>query len=313
MARSKPRRKTTAVRRNTRLGGDLQKLHLKVSSPRIMMHQARHMIGKGVKWGGVAIMLALIVFGGYRGVQHLFLKNEKYNLQEIDLHTNGHLDHASVVDLAGIDLKANIFAVDTEKVRDTLIALPEVIDCVVERRLPGTLKIKIEERIPILWIECESLGFSGRRDGGILVDENGITFPCERAVWSEVIDLPVVVVKVAKSEDFQHGSKTTHADLLRALNLVKTFYTADAREEWLPEQVDIINNYSIEVISNDGSNAVFGMYDHKRQLDDFVTIREHSLKAKRKIEHINLIPRKNIPVKFAGAPVLVKPGLVPTR
>jgi len=311
MARSKPRRKTATVQRNVRKGGDLQKLHIKVISPRILMYQLLRGMDKGIKCGVVVILLVLITYGGYRGIQHLFLGNDKYRLQEIDLQTNGHLDHSRVVDLAGIDLKSTIFAVDTEKVRENLNGLPEVIDCVVERRLPGTLKIKIEERVPIVWINCESLGFSGRRDGGVLVDENGITFPCEGVLWGAARDLPVIVLQVAKSEDFRHGMKTKHQDLLRALHLVKTFYTADVREEWLPEQVVIINDYSLKVTANDGSHAVFGMYDHQRQLDDFITIREHSLKTRRKVKYVNLIPRKNIPVKFAGAPVMVKPKLAP--
>lgn len=311
MARFTPRRKTTAVRRNVRKGGDLQKLHIKVTSPRILMYQVLRGMAKGIKFAVFIVLTGLIVYGGYRGVEHLFLGNEKYRLQEIDLQTNGHLDHSRVVNLAGIDLEATIFAVDTEKVRENLNALPEVVGCVVERRLPGTLKIKIEERVPVVWIKCESLGFPGRRDGGILADANGITFPCEGGLWEASQDLPVIDLNMAKSEDFHHGSKTQHSDLLRALHLIKTFYAGDLREEWLPARVTLVNDYSMEVIANDDSRAIFGMYDHQRQLDDYLTIREHSLKTRRMVKHVNLMPHKNIPVKFAGEPVMVKPRLNP--
>ncbi len=49
MARSKARRKTTAVQRNVRQGGDLQRLHIKVSSPRIVMYQVMRGMGKSLK------------------------------------------------------------------------------------------------------------------------------------------------------------------------------------------------------------------------------------------------------------------------
>lgn len=311
MARFKPRRKTTRSPRNVGKGGDLQKLHIKVSSPRIVMFQVMHGMVKGVKYFILLILLGLIGIGGYKGIQHLFLGNEKYRLQEIDLQTNGQLDHARVVEVTGINLAASIFAINTGDVKDALQELPEVIDCDVERRLPGTLKIKVLERVPVVWIECETLGFPGRRHGGILADAGGITFPCEGALWSAAKDLPVIVVKEAKSDAFQHGSKMKHAEVMRALHLVKTFYASNVRAEWLPERVVLVNDYSMEAIGNDGSCAVFGMYDHDRQIEDFISIREHTLKTRREVVHINLIPRKNIPVKFEGGPVLVKPKRKP--
>ena len=309
MNKSKFRRKTTPIKRDVRKGGDLHCLHIKVSSPRIVMHQIMSGIGKGIKCGVLLVLLALIAYGGHRGVKHLFLGNEKYRLQEIDLQTNGSLDHARVLELTGIQLRDTIFAVDTGEVRARLEELPEVVDCLVERRLPGTLKIRIEERVPIAWVRCETLGFPGQEMRGVLVDEQGITFPCEGALWDTSKGLPVIVLNTARSDEFRHGNKTTHMDLLRALHLLSEFYAMGMREQWLPEQIAIINDYSMELRSLDGSKSVFGMYEHKRQLDNFITIREHSLKTDRKVRHINLMPTKNIPVKFAGDPVLVKPGL----
>lgn len=311
MARFKPRRKTTRSPRVVRKGGDLQKLHIKVSSPRIVMFQVLSGMGKMVKFAMFLALIGMIALGGYKGVQHLFLGNEKYRLQEIDLETNGHLNHSRVVEIAGVDLESSIFAIDTEVVSDRLHDLPEVISCDVERRLPGTLKIKILERVPAVWIECETLGYPGRRNGGILADAGGITFPCEGALWEAARDLPVIVVKHAKSDAFQHGSKMKHPEVIRALNLVKEFASGNVRAEWLPERIVLVNDYSMEAICNDGSRAVFGMYDHERQLNDFITIHEHTLKTQREVQHINLIPSKNIPVKFEGTPVLIKPKRPP--
>lgn len=310
MAKSKTRRKTTSIRRGKPKAGEFQQLHIKVTSPRIVMHQLYMGAAKGIKCAVFIILTGLILYGGYRGVEHMFLKNEKYLFESISLKTSGHLDSARIEEISRLDRQKTIFDIDTDQVRKDLLALPEVVECTVERRLPGTLKITVVERDPIVWIKCESLGFPGRRDGGILMDESGVSYPCASAQWSSVRQLPVVALRVAKSGDFQHGSITEHKDLLRALDLIKIFNTADVRNEWLPEQVILINDYSMEVISHDGSRAVFGMYDHQRQLDDFISIREHYLKNGGSVEHVNLIPQSNIPVKLAGDPVLVKPKLI---
>ena len=328
MARSKARRKTTAVQRNVRQGGDLQRLHIKVSSPRIVMYQVMRGMGKSLKVLLGLMLVAVIVLGSYRGVQSLFLDNEKYKLQEIDLQTNGYLDHARVVDLAGIDLEATIFAVSVEDVRERLSDLPEVVQCEVQRRLPGTLEIDIQERVPVAWIQCESVGFLGRRGNGVLIDENGITFPCGGARWQASQNLPVIIMRTAKSENFNHGTKAQHVDLMRALHLMKTFSEADVRDEWLPEKITLINDYSMELVCNNESAAIFGMYDHKEQVEDYITIHEHCLAENRKrknpamkqeIKKMNLMPRKNIPVEFKKQPaqpeepVLVKPRIRTTH
>ena len=311
MSLFKPRRKTTRSPRTVRRNGDFQKLHIKVSSPRIVMLQVFSGFGKAAKLLVVLALIGLIAWGGYRGVNHVFLGNEKYKLQEIDLQTNGHLNHSRLVTMTGIDLDASIFAIDVEDLTAQLRELPEVIDCEVERRLPGTLKVKITERVPVVWIESRELGFPGRKNGGVLADESGITFPCEGDMWKSARDLPVIVVSDAEKDTFVHGRKMKHPDVIRALHLIKMFDTQQVRAQWQAERVILVNNYSMEAVCNDGTRAIFGMYDHERQMGDFVSVCEHSLSTSRRVSRINLIPEKNIPVVFVGDAVLIKPRSKP--
>lgn len=307
----KPRRKTTRSPRVVRRGGDLQKLHIKVTSPRIVMLEIMRGFGKS---GKIILLLALagmIGWGGYLGVRHIFIDNEEYRLQEIKLQTNGHTNHARVVEVTGIDLDASIFAIDTDHVRKRLQDLPEVTQCEVERRLPGTLQITLTERMPVAWLQSAQYGFPGKEEGGVLVDKDGVTFPCEGALWETSRDLPIVMVKGGERDAFYHGRKMKHPEVMRALHLVQTLSEGDLRADWMPEKIIILNDYSMQIICNDGSRAVFGMYEHKRQLEDFITVREHALKTQRVVEHINMMPEKNIPVRFGGEPVLVKPRKKP--
>jgi len=314
MSLFKFRKKTTrAIRghQSVRRGGDIQKLYIKVNSPRIVIIQIMSGFSKGIKLALILAILGGIGWGGYRGLKHVFIDNEKYQLKEIKLKTNGHLDHARVVQIGKIDLDASIFAIDTDDVRSRLQALPEVIDCDVAHRLPGTLKINITERVPVVWIECKSLDFPGRKNGGVLADKDGITFPCEGALWDTARDLPVIVLQKASDQNFNHGTKMHHSDAMRALNLIQLFNHHDVRSEWMPERVILLTDYSMEAVSNDGTRATFGMYDHKRQMEDFIKICDHTRKTNRTINHINLIPQKNIPVKFAGGPMLIHPQQQP--
>ena len=309
MALLKPRKKntrSTRVHHSARRGNDIQKLHIKVNSPRLVWIQIMRGIGKGIK---IALFLAILGglgWGGYLGVQHVFIKNEKYKLREIKLETNGHLDHARVVSIADIDLDASIFAIDADEVRNRLKALPEVIDCKVKHRLPGTLHINLTERVPVVWIECQKLHFPGRKNGGILADKEGITFPCEGALWQTSQNLPVIVIQESSAKNFTHGTKMKHPDAIRALDLIQLFNEQNLRNEWMPERIILLTDYSMEVVCNDNTRALFGMYDHHRQISDFIKISNHTRHTNRTIDHVNLIPKKNIPVKFAGGPKLIQ-------
>lgn len=315
MSRSKARRKTTPIRRNVRKGGDFQRLHIKVTSPRIVMHQVTSWLIKVVKYGTCLILLSLISYGGYLGYHHLYKDNQYYRLQAIEVDTNGHLSATRVVDLTELELDKTVFDIDLNKVQNTLRKQPEIERCEVERRLPGTLKIKVKERTPVAWLECEVLGYPGCSDGGVLADRGGFTFPSGEALWQASRDLPVIVVREAKSEQFEHGNKSGHEDLMLALSLMETIDQAGIRPQWRAVKFDLANEYSIEVMSHDGATAIFGMSDHQRQVADLISIREHCHKEKRgKIKRINLIPSKNIPVEFENetdniseTPVIVRP------
>ncbi|HCI92106.1 MAG TPA: hypothetical protein DHV60_06095 [Verrucomicrobiales bacterium] len=303
----KPRRKTTRSPRVVGKGGDLQKLHIRVTSPRIVMIEVVRGLYRSAKIIMMLVLIGMIAWGGYLGIRHIFIDNEEYRLQEIKLETNGHINHARIVEVTGIDLDASIFAIDTDHIRKCLLSLPEVTRCDVERRLPGTLKITVDERLPVAWLQSAHYGFLGKVEGGVLADEDGVTFPCEGSLWETSRDLPVVMVNVAAMGTFHHGKKLKHPEVIRALHLIKVLTASNLRADWKPQEIMILNEYSLEVTSHDGSRAVFGMYDHERQITDFISIREHALKTLRAVEHINLIPKKNIPVKFAGAPILVPP------
>ncbi len=252
-----------------------------------------------LKVGFILALLGLIAWGSYRGAQHLFLGNEKYALQEIELKTNGAITHTRVVEVAEIDLGASVFAIDIEDIKMRLHELPEVVSCDVERRLPGQIRITLTERVPVAWIESRALRLPGRAAHGILADGEGITFPCVGGIWQSAQPLPVIVIDEAQEDSFTHGAKMKQPDVMRALHLLKSFGEGDIRAQWQPERITLLNSYSMEATCQDGSRAIFGMYDHRRQLSDFVSIHEHTVNTGRQVRHINLIPKINIPVKFS--------------
>lgn len=297
------KRKTSRVKKRR----DSRQLHLKVSSPRIFGFSCLKCVGKCVKFIAIVGLLIGVGWGAKVGLQKVFIDNEEFQLQAIELESNGKIEVADFVRVTGVDPAGSVFAVTLSDVRKKLEAYPCVIEVDVSRRLPGTLKVEVRERIPVAWLECRSLGIMARdQERGLLIDEAGVVYPCE-SWWVERAEgLPVVVVVDGEVGDFESGKRMRHREAERALHLVRLSRRMLADQEWGLSVVGVKNDYSLVAATTTGTVVTFGMYDHKRQLGDLLAVKRHSRETQRQVERINLIPERNIPVIFS-------PGGGPTR
>ncbi|MCC5844272.1 MAG: FtsQ-type POTRA domain-containing protein [Verrucomicrobia bacterium] len=79
----------------------------------------------------------------------LFSNNPRFNLTTVEARTDGVLPEALLVEWAGVPREANLFQISLPTVRDRLEKNPIIRQAVVRRRLPGTLEIGVNERVPI--------------------------------------------------------------------------------------------------------------------------------------------------------------------
>jgi len=286
------RKKTTRVR-----GKKVdRRLHLKVRSPRIFGFGCLKASGRLLKLGLLLAVVGGAVWGGKEGLQKVFIENEEFELKVVDLQTGGEMDVAAFKRVAGLTGRMSVFAVNLRKVREELEARPAILEANLKRRLPGTLRVEIRERIPVAWLECRTEGIHAKDpEGGLLLDEDGVAFRCEDWWTAAAADLPVVVVVDAKEGDFVEGKRIRHREGERALHLARRMLS---QESWSLPVVAVRNEYSLMASTSDGVVVTFGMYGHERQLMDLKKLQRHALATDRGIERVNLIPERNIPVVF---------------
>ncbi|MEO1856282.1 MAG: FtsQ-type POTRA domain-containing protein [Rubritalea sp.] len=290
-------RKKQANTRYVRQRSD-RMLHLQVSSPRIVFFQSRKAIWNIFK---IAMVLAILGATGLYGisyVQNHFLTSPEFALRHLELKTNGFLNESEVAQIAEIDPSGTIFSFNIDLAEARLIARPEVVAAVVERRLPDTVKITLTERVPVAWIACPKLGMAGRNPlSGMLVDADGVIFTCQGSLWDVARNLPVIDISEADTHEFPLGEKMINKDAARALSLISLVNDV-VKGEWTVKRVAVANFYMLVMTSNDNVEATFGMYEHKRQLNDLIAARNHAIETGRELEWINLLPKHNIPGNF---------------
>ncbi|MCS6771523.1 MAG: FtsQ-type POTRA domain-containing protein [Kiritimatiellae bacterium] len=101
------------------------------------------------------LCLALLVTGwaAYAGLSvagdHLFARNERYRIRQIDISTDGTLPITHLREYAGVSEGQNLFAVDIRQIARNIERTPRVRSVEVRRILPDTLSIRVRERIPL--------------------------------------------------------------------------------------------------------------------------------------------------------------------
>lgn len=287
--------KSTASRRHSRQNV----LQVRVMTPRIAWLGFLGFFGSLTKLAFVAAILAALAWGVWRGMQVAFYRNPDFRLQVIDLNANPAIDEMRVASVIGIDLASNpsLFDVDVAEATERLEALPEITEAKLERHLPDTLQVRVKARIPTAWIRCEHFGITEvRASGGLLVDQDGVAYECPESQLESAGRLPVIDLPGEDAEKPSAGKRIAQPELNHALALLKAARKIDTQAmQWI-DSIRQTNDWSLQLMTRDGTIATFGLGDHARQIENLRAALAHAGSRGYVIDTINLIPKYNIPI-----------------
>ena len=289
------KQKTTRNRRHNRQSV----LEVRVMSPRIAWFGFLRLLGKLVKFACLLAVLTGIGWGVWRGVKHAFYQNPDFRLKAIKLNENPVIDEVGVVETLGIDLTAcpSLFDIDVKEACRKLQALPSITEARVERHLPGNLVVRVIPRSPKAWISCPDAGLVKiRRAGAMLVDHEGVAYPCPDLQVASASALPVIELSASVDHPVIPGAKISHPSLEHCLMLLDAARKADPDAiQWI-ESIRQANEWSLELLTRHGTLATFSLGDHPRQIENLRAALDHAGEKGYMIETINLIPKYNIPI-----------------
>jgi cell division protein FtsQ len=139
----------------------------------------------GLSWsktGRVAIVLALVLYAGYR-VTTLVLNAEALTITRINVSGNSRLSKGEVVALLDGLRGTNMLTVDLDAWRRKVLSSPWVADAAIRRMLPGTVSVVIAERQP--------MGIGRINDHLYLIDDRGGIIDEFGPNYAE-LDLPII-------------------------------------------------------------------------------------------------------------------------
>lgn len=119
-------------------------------------------------------LVALLILGAllYQGGQAI-LRSPALQLKEFEVRGNGRVSTEELVDATGIEIGDHLLGVSTDQVSQRLKELPWVADVRVERILPSSLKLTVEEREPALMVRAGQASYLTDSDGLVLQEGTG--------------------------------------------------------------------------------------------------------------------------------------------
>lgn len=160
----------------------------------------------------VAVAVPLGVFMGYLHV----VSTPYFAVKDVSIKGAKLLEKDRILSIAGIDDGVNVFDVDVRRAEQRLVAYPWIRRARVEKRLPQTLNIEIEERAAAaLLVDGSSY---------VLLDADGEPFkslePSDEV--DELLTLPLVTgISRAEAQD-EHGQELV-VEAMEVVRLAKSY------------------------------------------------------------------------------------------
>ena len=242
-----------------------------------------------LKWNYWLILCFIVLFywKGEFLLKQPFYLYQRFPFQKIDFHTNGILTNSRFLKMINLPKKGNLLDINLLSVTQSLEKFPLIKEVKIEKVFPFSLNVKVTERIPIAKIRDNKGNFS------YVLDSEGV-FLANNEKW-QIHHLPEIVLP---KKEIQKEGEVLDLQWQFALQLVSHFLKNIQNSEWLPLRVSLKNQHLIEMESKDGIRVFFGAENQERQIQDYSLIRKEMQNKGKKISSINLLPKKNIPIKF---------------
>ena len=75
--------------------------------------------------------------------------------------------------------------------------------------------------------------------------------------------------------------------------------------QWI-ESIKPVNEWSLQLVTKQGTAATFGLGDHQRQIESLRAALDHAGEKGYVIDTINLIPKYNIPITVRNEPAALR-------
>lgn len=271
--------------------------------------RARAVAGRAFLSGSRILFWVLFVWGAIWGlwaggselISKFFINNPEYSVAAVEVSSDAPISREKILSAAGINVGQNIFLVDLRGAQRRLSSLPQVEDAKIMRQLPRNIAIRIRVRRPVAWV-APSKNADGEQLAreSFLVDSRGFVFP---EIDTDEGHLSLPFIYGCPELPLRPGQSLSSRESLAALELLRITSDTPLGVRLQIQHIDLSKLYCMEVVDRRRSVYRFGTDTGvlREQLDQLGALLQATDSEGRRIQTVNLMMRRNIPVVFAGA------------
>ena len=307
-SRNKNARRTSSAQRRYQ-----HVLDVSVRSSQSGKQRQRRLLDWLAKFLIVAALGTGLYFGARKTISWLILKNPDYNVAELDVQTDGFLDAERVLQTADLHKGGNIFLVNLDRAKTRIESIPEVEHAQVSRQLPNRITVEINERKPVAWLST-ARGIDTRDEvvaskDSFLIDANGVLL-LPRKLSPQDRYLPII--RHYRGTSLAEGAQTDGEEIKAALDLLRAHQDSLVAARFQIQEIDLAKHYGLQVTDHNGTQVLFALEEMDRQLKRLDTYLQYTDQHGQRIQTINLLVQKNVPVTYmADAVATDKPADIP--
>ncbi len=253
----------------------------------------------------VAVISIVVWRGGQWVLDGLVYQNDSFAIQQIEVETDGVLNSGAIRGWARVHLGENLMALDLMRVKRDLEAQPPIQFVAVERVLPHTLKLIVNEREPIAQTLVQFMRPNGAADFAVFdFDEAGYVMRPIDPAWRTALPaanerLPILV-GVSPTEP-QPGHQVTSPPILAALALISEFDHSPMTGMVELERIDVSLPDVLKVTTTQKAEITFSLAHFDTQLRHWRLIYDLFQQSGRAIATLDLSISNNLPVHSVAA------------
>ena len=217
-------------------------------------------------WIGILIVSLVILL-----VYFLFF-HSFFEIKNIEISGNNKVKTEQISNLIE---KKNIFLFNKKEARGKILNnFPEIVEVIIKRNLPATIKIEIEERKPVALI-CQNDCF--------FIDKKGIIF--EKTENNEILKIKNLTL----NQELKLGEKALEKEQLDKFLKIESNLKQDLGIK--TDLIELVSEKRLNVYISEGWQVYFDLQgDIDWQLVELKTIleKEISLEEREKLEYIDL-------------------------
>jgi hypothetical protein len=260
--------------------------------------------------------VALGVFIAWRGGDWVYrqavTENPKFNLEYLEIQTDGVISREQLRHWAGVKVGDNLFAVDLARVQRDLELVPAIQAAIVERVLPRTLRIRVVEREPIAQVVFVRPHEDGPAARGVyLLDVQGYAmFPLgahQRAVPARTNEVLPTLTGM-RMHDLCPGRRVELPQVQAALRLLDALPRSPMATLADLRQIDVGQPNLLLALTGQGSEITFGLNHPETQLRRWRAIADFGHRAGRQVASLDLSVSNNVPARWTEAGLTPPPA-----